>query len=275
MDYSSLDIYYTFYDTLIRNAAFTYSLALSKAILSLLLVLQYARMYFKSAHSGTEGHSISLYELFRPFLLITVIISYSYIMDAFDDIARTAESYVYSSFQEGASLEKILSVANRTGDGSREPDSDISLLGETALRIAEIANLLQHPSLLIIKVTQAFTSFVDYSIFTLAILIRFGSLFVLRFLGPIVLGLSVYERFASWWIKWITAYGLLYLWIICIFLVNFFAASIAMGVYKILVSTGTPEAVTGLSMTTTLFVLVAVKCHFYFRSRVLLQRIFQ
>ena len=121
---------------------------------------------------------------------------------------------------------------------------------------------------------DAITSFIDYTIYTFVIILRFGFLFILRFLGPIVIGMSIYSRFENWWIKWLTAYGLVYLWMMCIFLINFFAAGIALGIYRVMAAVGTPDPVMGMSYLSTVTIMVAVKIYFYFKSKALLYRIF-
>jgi hypothetical protein len=195
-------------------------------------------------------------------------------MDSFDQIAKEAESEMYKKYEVQTSTKKYLLTMVRTAPGKVEAEGNSSLLGEVATNVSTIATYMEHPSLLIVNVMEAITSFIDFTIFTFVIILRFGFLFILRFLGPIVIALSIYERFSGWWVKWITAYGLLYLWIICIFLINFFAATVALGVYKILSVSGAPDPLMATSFTSTVTVLVAVKVYFYFKTKTLLYKIF-
>ena len=274
MDYNSLDVFYTFYNVLIKNSALTFSLTLAKAITSILLVIQFARFYFTVYRVNTETKPISFFELFRPFFLIILVVSYSYVIDAFDSVAKEAESYVYNNFKVESSTEKQLSSIKKESPQNKEDENSTTVIGEMASSLSTISNYFEHPSLLLVKIMEAITAYLDFMVYTFVIVLRFGFLFILRFLGPIFIGLSIYSKFENWWIKWLTAYGLVYLWVICIFLVNFFAAGIALGVYKVLIATGTPDPLVGLSFTSTVTVLVLIKIYLYFKSKALLYKIF-
>jgi hypothetical protein len=275
MDYNSLDIYWAFYNYLIKNTALSYGLTIAKAITSLLLVIQAARMYFSSYKVNMQENSPTYYELFRPFLLIIAIVSYSYIVDTFDDIAVTAETYVYNSFKTESSVEKLMKDM-KTAPKAKEDTETNTLIESISDNVNTIATYLNHPTLIFVKAIDFFISWLDSVAYTFVIILRFAFLFILRFLGPFALALSIYSRFEGWWANWAKAYGIVYLWVIVIFLINFFASGIAHGIYKVIYAAGDgkTEVMAFMVYNSTVWCLVLVKVYLYFKSKKLLDKIF-
>lgn len=273
MDYNNLDIFWQFYNSLIKNTAMAYGLTIAKAITSLLLVVQAARLYFSSYKVSGELRSQTYYELFRPFFLIIAIVSYTYIVDTFDSIAVESERYVYNSFKASSSITKDFLKDKPATPMGKESESS-SLVESMSENVSTISTYMKHPSLLFVQATDYFMSLLDSMVYTFVIIVRFAFLFILRFLGPFALAFSIYHRFEGWWANWAKAYGMVYLWVIVIFLINFFATGIAHGVYKLVTVTTTSDAAALLSYNSTVWCLVLVKVYLYFKSKKLLYKIF-
>ncbi len=273
MEYNNLDIYWQFYNLLIKNSAMSYGLTIAKAITSLLLVIQAARLYFSSYKVTGEAHSHTYYELFRPFFLIITIVSYSYIVDTFDSVAVESEKYIYNSFKVNSTITKDY-FANKPEETKLKEGESNSLVESVSENVSTISTYMKHPSLLFVQVTDYFMSLLDSLVYTFVIIVRFAFLFILRFLGPFALAFSIYHRFEGWWANWAKAYGMLYLWVIVIFLINFFANGIAHGVYKLMTVTTASDAAAIISYNSTVWCLVLVKVYLYFKSKNLLYKIF-
>lgn len=274
MNLDQLDLFWGFYNNLIKNSALSYSLTIAKAVTCLLLVIQGARLYFSSYKVNMQEHSPTYYELFRPFFLITAIVSYSYILDTFDSIAVESEKYVYSSFKVESSVEKDLAGYRPGGETDTNKKEGETLLGSVTEDISAIKTFIQHPTLLLVKAFDFFISLMDALAYTFVIIVRFAFLFILRFLGPFALAFSIYHRFENWWVNWIKAYGMLYLWVMVIFLINFFATGIAHGVYKVSYAMGQGERMAFMAYNSALWCLVLVKLYLYFKSKKMLHKIF-
>jgi hypothetical protein len=262
---------------MVQNAGMAYSIAIAKAITSILLTITFVRLYFKKFNTSGESEYVSYYQLFRPFFLMILVILYTVFMNNVDSLGKQAESYVYSSFNSDASVTKLIAdLKPASTQATPAPVSKKNVIAKTADAMTTIADYFEHPSLIMVKCMDAFAKMVDFFIYTFVIVVRFAFLFVLRFIGPIVIALSIFERFEDWWVRWIAAYGWLYIWVITIFLINFFCLTVAHGVYKIIVagSDSLSETVAGLSYTSTIITLVVVKIYLYSKSKAILQKIF-
>jgi hypothetical protein len=247
-------------------------LTIAKAITSLLLVIQAARLYFSSYKVNMEERSHTFYEIFRPFFLIITIVSYTYIVDTFDSIAVESEKYVYNSFKVNSS---IITEFTKKPEESKVKEGESSTLVESmSENVSTISTYMKHPSLLFVQATDYFMTLLDSMVYTFVIIVRFAFLFILRFLGPFALAFSIYHRFDGWWANWAKAYGLIYLWVIVIFLINFFATGIAHGVYKLTMAVSASDTASLVSYNSTVWCLVVVKIYLYFKSKKLLYKIF-
>jgi hypothetical protein len=275
-DYSSLDVFWTVYNIFIKSSAIAWSIGIAKAICSLFIAVYYFRLFFShSKVSGSADQELNFYQLFRPFFLVCFVISFSFIMDTFDSLARQGESYVYSQVKAETSTAKL--IADKKKETIPPPVQEKNtVLGEVASSVSSIAVYIEHPSLLLVKLLDACASFIDFYIYSFVIILRFAFLFILRFLGPIAIALSIYPKYESFWVKWLTAYGLLYLWILCIFLVNYFAALVAHTVYKMVTADNSmiSDSIAAYSYTSTFVTLVLIKLYLYFKSKGLIQKLF-
>src|ERR1039457_4934046 len=94
-DYSSLDIFFTLYNAFIKSNVLTFSMVIAKGICSLMIAVYYFRLFFSTWKVGGGTENLNFYQLFRPFFLVAVIVSYTFVMDTFDSLAKTTEGYVY------------------------------------------------------------------------------------------------------------------------------------------------------------------------------------
>ncbi len=251
-----------------------YGLIIAKAVTSILLVVHFARMYFSSYKVNMQERSATYYELFRPFFLIIAIVSYSYIVDTIDSVAVESERYIYSNFKAETTVEKDLMGLKPTEDKANDNKESDSLTGSMTEDISSIAILLKHPSLLFVKFMDFIMAMLDSLVYSFVIILRFAFLFILRFLGPFALAFSIYHRFETWWVNWLKAYGVLYLWIIVIFLINFFAVSISHVAYKTTMATGLGDGLAMVSYNSVVWTMIIVKLYLYFKSKKLLYKIF-
>jgi hypothetical protein len=275
-DYSSLDVFWLIYNSFIKSSTIAWSIGIAKGICTLFIAVYYFRLFFSSSKvNGDPDKELNFYQLFRPFFLVCIVVSFSYIMDTFDGLAKSGESYVYSQVKAETSTAKLIADKKKQVQAPPVQEKN-TVLGEVASSVSSIAVYIEHPSLLLVKILDACASFIDFYIYTFVITLRFAFLFILRFLGPIAIALSIYPKYESFWVKWLTAYGLLYLWILCIFLVNYFAALIAHTLYKLITADNSmiSDTVAAYSYTSTFITLVVLKLYLYFKSKGIIQKLF-
>ncbi|NJO88222.1 MAG: hypothetical protein HC831_04050 [Chloroflexia bacterium] len=179
-----------------------------------------------------------------------------------------SEKYVYSSFKVESSVEKDLAGYMSKSETDTNKKEGETLLGSVTEDISTIKTFITAPNpFILVKAFDFLFSLLDALAYTFVIIIRFAFLFILRFLGPFALAFSIYHRFENWWVNWMKAYGMLYLWVMVIFLINFFATGIAHGVYKVSYAMGQGEGMAFMAYNSAMWCLVLVKLYLYFKSK--------
>lgn len=286
----NLDNFYEIYKSFITFSGVKYSLYVAKALAVVIILIHYFKIYFKAYHVQESSHSakFSYYELFRPLIIVLLVAGYTTLTDNIDKIAVAAETYMSTNLKNETTVVKALDNKN-TQETKKPPEQPKqSNLDRMASAISKIGDLFTYPSVIMVKIMDFITSLIDAFIYGFVCCTRFAFIFILRFLGPFALVASIYDRFQHYFWNWLKAYGIVYLWVFVIFLINLFCALFARGIYNLKYAVNPPavnavidtaystgaEINANFAYSMALSFMVLVKLYLYLKSKKILERIF-
>ncbi|MFO7655664.1 MAG: hypothetical protein R6W78_01210 [Bacteroidales bacterium] len=270
----SLEFYNEIFREILDSDFIYVSLFIAKAFAIVAILLQYFKLYFKTySLESSRKHILSFYDIFRPLVLILLIASYTYFFDMISNLAVKAETYVIGEFEK---KDRELLTLNEELKAYNKPQENIEQSAQDKFmeNVSKASHYILHPSLIIAETVKFICKLIDWIIFDIVILIRFAMLFILRFLGPLAIVASVYDRFQNYFWNWLKGFGLLYLWVFAIFIVNIFAAFVGNKVLAYKRIPMMPDAAVDMSFISVLVIMVIVKIILYFQSRKILFKIF-
>lgn len=281
----NLDNFSQIYQSFIHFSGVQYSLVLAKSVAILLVLIYYFQTFFK-AYGTKESSGFTYYQLFRPIILCLLIAGYTNFTDKIDAVASSAESYVITNLKNETTVVKSLDV--KTKDETTPPKEDKQgTMDLIASSMSTVVDVLNYPSTLLVKIVNFLTELIDSFVYGFVCCARFAFLFILRFIGPLAIAASIHERFQQVFWTWLKAYGIIYLWIFVIFLINLFCALFARGIYNMKSVAGTPGSITesitnsgiidgnyNINYAITLWFMVMVKLYLYLKSKKIIDQIF-
>ncbi|MEM6734641.1 MAG: type IV secretion system protein [Bacteroidota bacterium] len=261
------DFIYSYYDRFLNeNQLIFYSIISFKFVAISMALINFYSLYI-NARDKEKGESLQSKDIIRFVVIISLIVSYDYILWAFDELFLAFEN-AYSKF-EAAPKRYQLKKDIQTED----TNTDVyATLKRAAGMFIEV---LTDPGILFLKFISLIIWIIDVIIYAIFLAERFFILGILRIFGALAIALSTYAKFEKYFWAWIGSYLSYGLVIVPYFIVNLFTNGIYT-ITELLISENLPKSTLTYStpLTIVMLLIVILKFKLFSRSGAVLNKIF-